>query len=185
MQCVKINRLVLAEQTAWKRIICKTCSCAFRLSWAPLYISFNQPMWRSWRPPTLLCTSHGLVIADKSQPVIIMALGVRDRQTVRGGKMTHSNWCWWFAWVCCFRHFLTNILQIKLDRMSSKDALSSAWICYIHDNFLPGGVVGNIGNGLLFIRHWLCGIHNVLEHGSLSAWGQTDEIAESQSDRLK
>lgn len=41
-------------------------------------------VWRRWRPPTLLCTSQGLVIADKSQPVIIMALEVRDRQS--GGR---------------------------------------------------------------------------------------------------
>lgn len=45
--------------------------------WIPCefhYIFCNLPTWRLWRPPTLLCTSQGLVIADKSQPVIIMAL---------------------------------------------------------------------------------------------------------------
>lgn len=36
--------------------------------------------------PTLLCTSQGLVMADKSQPVIIMALEVYDMQTVREDK---------------------------------------------------------------------------------------------------
>lgn len=47
------------------------------------YITFNQPMRRLRWPPTLLCTSQGLVIADKSQPVIIMALEVRDRVSGR------------------------------------------------------------------------------------------------------
>lgn len=39
---------------------------------------------------------------------------------------------------------------------------------YIHDDFLPDGVVGNVSRGLFFIRHRLRGVHNVLEHGSLS-----------------
>lgn len=52
----------------------------FHLLWASFYILQCDTTWRLWRPPTLLCTSQGLVIADKSQPVIIMALEVRDRQ---------------------------------------------------------------------------------------------------------
>lgn len=53
---------------------------------------------------------------------------------------------------------------------------SSAGIRYIHDDFLPGGVVGDISDGFLFVCHWLCSIHNVLEHGSLSVGGHRDEI---------
>lgn len=47
---------------------------------------------------------------------------------------------------------------------------------YIHDDFLPDGVVGNISRGLFFVCHWLRGIHDVLEHGSLSVWRVTGHI---------
>lgn len=47
---------------------------------------------------------------------------------------------------------------------------------YIHDDFLPDGVVGNKSRGLFFVCHWLRGIHDVLEHGSLSVWRETGHV---------
>lgn len=129
-----------------------------------------------WRSPTLLCTSQGLVIADKSQPVIIMALQVTDRQWIEDDNLLLMQ---------------TDLNQSpphnfffksKLERVNSAAVLSSL-LSYIHDNFLPDGVVGDESNGLLLIRHWLRGIYNVLEHCSLSVWRQTDERADSQWDR--
>lgn len=50
----------------------------------------------SRKSPTLLCTSHGLVMADRSQPVIIMALERREQGDGMGmgekksNQMTHE-----------------------------------------------------------------------------------------------
>lgn len=77
---------------------------------------------------------------------------------------------------CCCRDFSQiYILKRKQDRVSSTAVVSSTPISYIHDDFLSGGIVGDVADGLLLICHWLCGVHNVLEHGSLSARGETDQ----------
>ena len=84
---------------------------------------------------------------------------------------------------CCCRDFSQiYILKRKQDRVSSRAVLSSTPIGYIHDDFLPGGVVGDVTDGLLLICHWLCGVHNVLEHGSLSARGETDHRPDGMSE---
>lgn len=48
----------------------------------------------------------------------------------------------------------------------------SACAVHIHDDFLSGGVVGDEADGLLLVRHRLGGVHDVLEHGSLSVVGR-------------
>lgn len=60
-----------------------------------------------------------------------------------------------------------------------------ASVSYVHDDFLPGRVVGDVANLFLFIPHWLCGVHNVLEHGSLSVRVQRDKISEENKGRKK
>lgn len=56
---------------------------------------------------------------------------------------------------------------------------------YIHDNFLPDGVVGDVGDGLLLVCHRLCGVDYVLEHGSLPAQSQTGEVAVRNTDNRR
>lgn len=69
---------------------------------------------------------------------------------------------------------------------TEQNAISSrnvpAIMSYIHDNFLPGGVVGDEGDGLLLVCHRLCGVDYVLEHGSLPAQSQTGEVAVRNTD---
>lgn len=57
-----------------------------------------------------------------------------------------------------------------------------AIMSYVHDNFLPDGVVGDEGDGLLLVCHRLCGVDYVLEHGSLPAESQTGEAAVRNTD---
>lgn len=53
-----------------------------------------------------------------------------------------------------------------------RDLFASAATRDLHDNLLPNGVVGHIGDGLLLVRHGLGGVDDVLEHGSLPTRGE-------------
>lgn len=124
------------------------------------------------RSPTLLCTSQGLVMADKSQPVIIMALKVWDKHTVRGTKKKKNRTC--NTLMIC--RGLLSQKSPHLSKINLTDFSQHVQSVYIHDDFLPDGVVGNKSRGLFFVCHWLRGIHDVLEHGSLSVWRETGHI---------
>lgn len=63
-----------------------------------------------------------------------------------------------------------------LSKINLTDFSQHVQSVYIHDDFLPDGVVGNKSRGLFFVCHWLRGIHDVLEHGSLSVWRETGHI---------
>lgn len=101
------------------------------------------------------------MIADKSQPVIIMALGEGCRQRERaGGKQPVTD--------------ATQLLLSSHDKDTRRDLKrsQSAAARDVHYDLLPDGVVGHKGDRLLLIRHGLGGVDYILEHGSLSTWGE-------------
>lgn len=101
-------------------------------------------------------------MADKSHPVIIMALEVRDSQS--GGE-GDSLLVMLMIFKCCARKSAS---EVKRENFHSTAQALDFFIRNVHDDFLPDGVVGNESRGLFFIRHRLCGVHDILEHGSLS-----------------
>lgn len=95
------------------------------------------------RERTLLWTSHGFVMADRSQAVIIIAL--------RKTPLRNS-----FEWTSGHR-----------EKWSNKGGYFTWQTMHLHDNFLPGRVVGDVADLLLLLRNPLYSIHNLLEHCSL------------------
>lgn len=95
------------------------------------------------RERTLLWTSHGFVMADRSQAVIIIAL--------RKTPLRNS-----FEWT-----------SGHLEKRSNKGGYFTWQTTHLHDNFLPGCVVGDVADLLLLLRNPLYSVHNLLEHCSL------------------
>lgn len=62
---------------------------------------------------------------------------------------------------------VTWLLLSLHDKDTWRDLNRSATVRDVHDDLLPDGVVGHEGDGLLFVRHGLSGVDNILEHGSL------------------
>lgn len=95
---------------------------------------------------TLLWTSHGFVMADRSHAVIIIAL--QEKQNIN--KMISS-------------------LHISYKRRKKPSAFFFfLWsIRSLHDDLLPGGVVGDVADFIFLVWNSLHRIHDLLEHRSL------------------